>query len=124
MRVRRLGGRATDREVAVVTAPRCRAGEGGRSPAGPVALDREAPPRERSVQGGAATTAQLVWILAPRLPEPEHEVGRTGGSTEGRPADVGRQEWMTISSVDLSDAYPQKKAALNAEAAANANSAT
>jgi hypothetical protein len=28
---------------------------------------------------GAVTTAQLVWILAPRLPEPEHKVnGRIG----------------------------------------------
>jgi len=53
--------------------------EAGRAPQGapsptaprPLAPDREAPPGERPVLGGAETTAQLVWILAPRLPEAE-----------------------------------------------------
>ena len=27
---------------------------------------------------GATTTAQLVWILGPRLPEPKRKPGRTG----------------------------------------------
>ena len=44
---------------------------GRRPPPRPVALDREAPPGERAVEGGATTTAQLVWILGPRLPEPD-----------------------------------------------------
>jgi len=49
---------------------------GGRPSPRPVAFDRQAPPGERADQGGAETTAQLVWILAPRLPEPEG-VGQT-----------------------------------------------
>jgi hypothetical protein len=64
----------TPSEVRVVAAIlNAGSGEGGRPPSRPVALDRQAPPGERPVQGGAATTAQLVWILAPRLPEPEGE---------------------------------------------------
>jgi len=34
-----------------------------------VALDRQVPPGERAVKVGATTTAQLVWILAARLPK-------------------------------------------------------
>lgn len=33
-------------------------------------------PGERAVQGGAETTAQLVWILAPQLPAPVRDAGR------------------------------------------------
>ena len=51
--------------------PRRGVGEGCRPPARPVALDRQAPPRERATKVGAETTAKLVWILAERLPEPE-----------------------------------------------------
>ena len=69
---RRLTERATDREVGVVAAVLVAGSEKAAAPpARPVALDREAPPGERPVEGGAETTAQLVWILAPRLPEPE-----------------------------------------------------
>ena len=41
-----------------------------RDAARPVPLDRQAPLGERPFQGGVTTTAQLVWILAPRLPNP------------------------------------------------------
>lgn len=34
-------------------------------------MDGEGPPGERAVQGGATAAAQLVWILAKRLPEAE-----------------------------------------------------
>jgi hypothetical protein len=37
---------------------------------------------------GAETTAQLVWILAPRLPEPEGGAERAGAwSSQGKPVD-------------------------------------
>ena len=69
---RRLGsGVATDREIAVVAAVLAAGREGRCPPARPVALDREAPLANARSKVGATTTAQLVWILAPRLPEPE-----------------------------------------------------
>lgn len=33
---------------------------------------------------GAATTAQLVWILGPRLPEPESAAGERAASARGQ----------------------------------------
>jgi len=51
--------------------PRRRVGEGGRPPPRPFTLDRQAPPGEGPIQGRATNTAQLVGILAPRLPEPD-----------------------------------------------------
>jgi hypothetical protein len=63
--------RATEREVGVVAAVLVAGSEKARPPTRPVALDCPAPPGECAVQGGAETTAQLVWVLAPRLPEAE-----------------------------------------------------
>ena len=66
---------ATDREVSVVAALLVAGvGEGSRPPPRPVAFDREAPPGERSIEGGRDDDRALVWVLAPRLPEPEGEV--------------------------------------------------
>ncbi len=56
--------------------PGCRVREGRRPPPRPVALDREAPPCERAVQGGGGDDDAVGWILAPRLPEPEGQ-GKT-----------------------------------------------
>lgn len=68
----RPAGLATDREVGVVAAVLAAGPEKAAAHhLGQVALDRGAPPCERAIKVGAVTTMQLVWILAPRLPEPE-----------------------------------------------------
>jgi len=51
--------------------PGRRVGEGGSAPPRLVALDREHHLANARSKVGAETTAQLVWILAPRLPEPQ-----------------------------------------------------
>ena len=67
----RLASKAAPRRwLAALGRATGRIGEGVRPPARPVAFDREAPSCECAVKVGAETTAQLVWILAPRLPEP------------------------------------------------------
>jgi len=69
----RPAGRATDREVGVVAAvlvagsEKAAAHRLGLSPS----TVKHHLANARS-QVGATTTAQLVWILAPRLPEPSH----------------------------------------------------
>ena len=69
---RRSAGRATDREVRVVAAVVAAGSE--KAAAHRLGLSHStvkhhlANARSRV---GAETTAQLVWILAPRLPEPE-----------------------------------------------------
>ena len=69
---RHQAGRATDREVVVVAAVLVAGSE--KAAAHRLGLSRStvkhhlANARSRV---GAETTAQLVWILAPRLPEPE-----------------------------------------------------
>lgn len=69
---RRAAGRATDREVGVVAA--VLVAESEKAAAHRLGLSHStvkhhlANARSRV---GAETTAQLVWILAPRLPEPE-----------------------------------------------------
>jgi hypothetical protein len=73
----KAAGRATEREVGVVV----RSAPPGRRRRLPTAsgwrLDGEAPLANARSKVGAANTAQLVWILPPRLPEPE-ELVRTG----------------------------------------------
>ena len=75
MRDRRPAGRATDREVLVVAAVLDAGSE--KEAARRLGLSHStvkhhlANARSRV---GAETTAQLVWILAPRLPEPESAI--------------------------------------------------
>lgn len=64
--------RATDREVGVVAAVLAAGSE--MAAAHRLGLSHSTVkhhPGERAVQGGGETAAQLVWILAPRIPEPE-----------------------------------------------------
>jgi DNA-binding NarL/FixJ family response regulator len=74
----RPGGRATDREVVVVAAIL----EAGSEKAAAHRLGLSHSTVKHHLANarcrvGVATTAQLVWILAPRLPEPEG-VGEAG----------------------------------------------
>ncbi len=77
MRPRRPAQRATDREVGVVAAILVAGSE--KAAAHRLGLSHSTVKhhlaRARS-KVGVATTAQLVWILAPRLPDPE-DVGGT-----------------------------------------------
>ena len=41
---------------------------------------------------GARTTAELVWILGPRLPEPDGVAGRTSLRSDGLDAEPARVE--------------------------------
>jgi FixJ family two-component response regulator len=63
--------RATDREVGVVAAVLVSGSE--KAAAYRLGLSHSTVKHLANVQSkeGAASTAQLVWILAPRLPEPE-----------------------------------------------------
>src|SRR3990172_12180366 len=65
--------------------PRCRVGEGRRPPPRPVALDREAPPGERPVQGGRDDDR------AARM-DPRPAPTRSRGCPDGRLA--GLPEWI------------------------------
>jgi DNA-binding NarL/FixJ family response regulator len=68
----RPGGRATDREVGVVTAVLAAGSE--KAAAHRVGLSHSTVKHHLAnarSKVGAVTTAQLVWILAARLPEPE-----------------------------------------------------
>ena len=75
----RPAGRATDREVGVVAAVLVAGAE--KAAAHRLGLSHStvkhhlANARSRV---GVTTTAQLVWILAPRLPEPSRNGGRAG----------------------------------------------
>jgi DNA-binding NarL/FixJ family response regulator len=78
VRARRSAGRATDREVAVVEAVLAMGSE--KAAAHRLGLSHSTVKHHlASAQSkvGATTTAQLVWILAPRLPEP-NEGAQTG----------------------------------------------
>jgi len=69
---RRLGERATDREVVVVAAVLVAGSE--KAAAHRLGLSHSTVKHHRAnarSKVGAETTAQLVWILGPRLPEPE-----------------------------------------------------
>ena len=72
MRARRPVGRATDREVGVVAAVLVAGSEkaAAHRPGLSHSTVKHHLANARSKMG-ATTTAQLVWILAPRLPEPE-----------------------------------------------------
>ena len=79
MRRRRSEGPATDREVAVVAAVL----ETGSEKAAAHGLGLSHSTVKHHLASarskvGAANTAQLVWILGRRLPEPEGEPQRTG----------------------------------------------
>ena len=72
MRARRPVGRATDREVVVVAAVLDAGSE--KVAAHRLGLSHSTVKHHLAnarSKVGAETTAQLVWILAPRLPEPE-----------------------------------------------------
>ena len=72
VRARRPAGRATDREVGVVAAVVATGSE--KAAAHRLGLSHSTVKHHLASarsKVGAATTAQLVWILAPRLPEPE-----------------------------------------------------
>jgi DNA-binding NarL/FixJ family response regulator len=73
VRDRSSAGRATDREVVVVAAVLAAGSE--KAAAHRLGLSHSTVKRHLAnarTKVGATTTAQLVWILAPRLPEPEH----------------------------------------------------
>ena len=68
----RPAGRATDREIAVVAAVLAAGSE--KAAAHNLGLSHSTVKHHLAnarSKVGAVTTAQLVWILAPRLPEPE-----------------------------------------------------
>ena len=72
LRARRPTGRATDREVGVVAAVLVAGSEKAaahRLGLSPSTVKHNLANARSKV--GAETTAQLVWILAPRLPEPD-----------------------------------------------------
>jgi len=72
MRTRRPAGRATDREVVVVAAVLVAGSE--KAAAHRLGLSHSTVKHHLAnarSKVGADTTAQLVWILAPRLPEPD-----------------------------------------------------
>ena len=71
-RPRRSAGRATEREVGVVAAVLVAGSE--KAAAHRLGLSHSTVKHHLAnarLKVGAQTTAQLVWILAPRLPEPE-----------------------------------------------------
>ena len=73
---RRPAGRATDREVGVVAAVLVAGSE--KAAAHRLGLSHSTVKHHLAnarSKVGAETTAQLVWILAPRLPEPERHEG-------------------------------------------------
>jgi DNA-binding NarL/FixJ family response regulator len=75
VRSRAAGGRATDREVTVVAAVVAAGSE--KAAAYRLGLSHSTVKHHLARAGskvGATTTAQLVWILGPRLPEPEGEL--------------------------------------------------
>jgi DNA-binding NarL/FixJ family response regulator len=72
VRTRRFAGRATDREVLVVAAVIAAGSE--KAAAHRLGLSHSTVKHHLASarsKVGVETTAQLVWILAPRLPEPE-----------------------------------------------------
>ena len=76
---RRPAGRATDREVGVVAAVLVAGSE--KAAAHRLGLSHSTVKHHLAnarAKVGATTTAQLVWILAPRLPEPVSEADADG----------------------------------------------
>ncbi len=83
-RARHLAGRATDREVRVVAA--LLEAESEKAAAHRLGLSHSTVKHHLAnarSKAGVTTTAQLVWILASRLPEPEG-VGRGDELTSAR----------------------------------------
>lgn len=88
VRARRRPERATDREVGVVAAVLAAGSE--KAAAHRLGLSHSTVQHHLAnarSKVGAETTAQLVWILAPRLPEPDDGWNErpTGRTLEGRP---------------------------------------
>jgi DNA-binding CsgD family transcriptional regulator len=85
----RTAGCATDREVVVVAAVLAAGSE--KAAAHRLGLSHSTVKHHLAnarSKVGAVTTAQLVWILAPRLPGPEGKAERTGAwSSQGKPVD-------------------------------------
>jgi DNA-binding NarL/FixJ family response regulator len=84
----RTADRATDREVGVVAAVLVAGSE--KAAAHRLCLSHSTVKHHLAnarSKVGAETTAQLVWILAERLPEPEGDLPR---QDEGRPRDGAR----------------------------------
>jgi DNA-binding NarL/FixJ family response regulator len=80
----RPAGCATDREVVVVAAVLVAGSE--KAAAHRLGLSHSTVKHHLAnarSKVGAATTAQLVWILAPRLPEPVAQPGRTSSGPLG-----------------------------------------
>jgi DNA-binding NarL/FixJ family response regulator len=79
LRARHSPGRATDREVGVVAAVLVVGSE--KAAAHRLGLSHSTVKHHLAnarSKMGVATTAQLVWILGPRLPEPGHPVQSDG----------------------------------------------
>ena len=84
MRARRPAGRATDREVVVVAAVLDAGSE--KAAAHRLGLSHSTVKHHLAnarSKVGVVTTAQLVWILAPRLPDPEGMAQRTSSGLLG-----------------------------------------
>ena len=81
---RRSAGRATDREVRVVAAVVAAGSE--KAAAHRLGLSHSTVKHHLAnarSKVGAETTAQLVWILAPRLPEPDEDRERPTRESDG-----------------------------------------
>jgi FixJ family two-component response regulator len=90
--MRRSTGRATDRELAVVAAVLDAGSE--KAAAHRLGLSHSTVKHHRAnarTRVGAETTAQLVWILAPRLPEPEGLDREPGNDARCRPIPIERR---------------------------------
>ena len=82
---RPAGERATDREVRVVAAVLVAGSEN--SPAHRLGLSHSTVKHHLASarsKVGVATTAQLVWILGPRLPEPAPGIARSADEASSR----------------------------------------
>ena len=92
MRARRSAGRATDREVVVVAAVLAAGSE--KAAAHRLGLSHSTVKHHLAnarSKVGTTTTAQLVWILAPRLPGPE------GGAQTDAPWRIARTKLVVTS---------------------------
>ncbi len=84
---RRPSARATDREVLVVAAILAAGSE--KAAAHRLGLSHSTVKHHLAnarSKAGVATTAQLVWILGPRLPEPEDVAQTDAAGSPGEPA--------------------------------------
>jgi len=100
----RPAGWATDREVVVVAAVLVAGSE--KAAAHRLGLSHSTVKHHLAnarSKVGATTTAQLVWVLAPRLPEPEPVVPRLQASSRRSVAAVARSRLTRRKSFDSGD---------------------